>query len=123
MNALKNDETSLILITHDMGVIWEMCDRIIVMYASKIVEEGSVESVFENPRHPYTKALLQSIPVISKSGGRLSTIEGQVPSPLNYPQGCRFNDRCPMRMERCESAEPPLVEVENDARVACFLHQ
>ena len=122
MNTMIKNDTSLLLITHDMGVIWEMCDRVIVMYASKIVEKGSVEDVFGNPLHPYTKALIQAMPSVSVDTERLTTIDGQVPSALNYPRGCNFSDRCPKVMERCRADQPMLVDKGDDRSVACFLY-
>ena len=105
-----------------MGVIWEMCDRVIVMYASKIVEEGPVDEIFDNPRHPYTRALLNSMPSLSSNKNRLDAIDGQVPSPLNYPKGCHFSDRCPSVMDRCRLQKPPLNRHDGEGRVACFLY-
>ena len=122
MNEMTNNNTSLLLITHDMGVIWEMCDRVVVMYASRIVEDGPVEEIFNNPRHPYTRALLNSMPSLSSKKKRLDAIEGQVPSPLNNPKGCHFNDRCPSAMERCRLQSPSLVEHDGGGHVACFLY-
>ena len=122
MNGMKDNDTSLLLITHDMGVIWEMCDRVIVMYASKIVEEGMVESVFRNPAHPYTKALLDSMPSLTTGKKRLNAIKGQVPSPLNHPPGCNFAERCPSCLSRCRTEEPVFKAIGDGKHVACFLH-
>jgi oligopeptide/dipeptide ABC transporter ATP-binding protein len=123
MNKMIDSDMSLILITHDMGVIWEMCDRVIVMYASKIVEEGLVKEVFDNPLHPYTQALLKSMPSLAIAGERLSTIEGQVPSPLNFPRGCHFHDRCPFAMDRCSKDRPELLNITPEHLAACFLNE
>lgn len=128
----RRAHTSILLITHDMGVIWEMCDRVLVMYASRIVEEGNRDDIFSRPKHPYTIALLEAIPKLSatppiptskgdKGGCRLKTIPGQVPSALNYPSGCHFFDRCPDAFDRCRDEKPKLVNLGNRHRAACFL--
>ena len=122
MNDMKDNNTSLLLITHDMGVIWEMCDRVLVMYASNIVEEGPVKEVFNNPVHPYTQALLNSMPSLSKNADRLNAVEGQVPSPLHYPKGCHFSDRCPSAFDRCNSQKPVLKNINDHQKSACFLY-
>ncbi len=118
--GMKTAHTSLLLITHDMGVIWELCDRVIVMYASHIVEEGEKSDLFREPRHPYTRGLLQAMPRLDEDTDRLDAIEGQVPSPLHYPLGCNFQDRCPIAIDRCRAEVPPLVTLPSGRRVACF---
>lgn len=95
IKEMRQEKTSILLITHDMGVIWEMCDRVVVMYASRIAEEASKDDIFIKPAHPYTQGLLNSIPKLTADSGRLEAIPGQVPSPFNYPAGCHFRDRCP----------------------------
>ncbi len=112
---------SIILITHDFGVVSQLAQRVAVMYAGKIVEEGSVEDIFRDPQHPYTQLLILSIPGIKvKRGGRLESISGAVPNPLRFPSGCRFHPRCPYAMEICRQKAPP--EIEKDGRrVSCFL--
>jgi peptide/nickel transport system ATP-binding protein/oligopeptide transport system ATP-binding protein len=120
MLALKGRNSSILLITHDMGVVWELCSRVIVMYASRIVEEGPVTAVFEKPLHPYTRGLLNSIPGRQQRGRRLESIPGQVPSPLNYPVGCHFCDRCPLAFERCRRESPELSALGENRRAACF---
>jgi oligopeptide/dipeptide ABC transporter ATP-binding protein len=117
---MRRQDTSMLLITHDMGVIWEMCSRVAVMYASEIVETGSVEQVFNDPIHPYTKALLAVIPGKAKPGAALPAIPGQVASPLAYPKGCHFQDRCRYTYERCRREHPPLY-AHGDRTVRCFL--
>ncbi len=122
IREMRQLHTALLLITHDMGVIWEMCDRVIVMYASRIVEEGRLEDVFANPIHPYTKGLLDSIPRLSgEKGVRLKAIPGNVPSPLEYPSGCHFRDRCAFAFERCALETPYPVLIEQGHSAACFL--
>jgi peptide/nickel transport system ATP-binding protein/oligopeptide transport system ATP-binding protein len=118
---MRQEETSILLITHDMGVIWEMCDRVVVMYASRIAEEAAKDDIFASPAHPYTRGLLQSIPKLAVDTDRLQAIPGQVPSPLNYPSGCHFRDRCPHAFDRCAHENPPLIELSNGHRSACWI--
>jgi len=122
IREMKQERTAILLITHDMGVVWEMCDRVLVMYASKIVEEGSVQEIFSEPAHPYTLGLLKSIPRLSDGkGGPLDAIPGMVPSSGNYPSGCRFRDRCTYAFERCEKEMPELLGVSTRHKAACFV--
>jgi peptide/nickel transport system ATP-binding protein/oligopeptide transport system ATP-binding protein len=121
IREMKQASTAILLITHDMGVVWEMCDRVLVMYAARIVEAGTREEIFEKPAHPYTRGLLRSIPRLTDKPERLATIGGMVPSPLHYPAGCRFNDRCPHVFDRCRREAPGLLEVSEGHRAACFL--
>ncbi|MDA3799108.1 MAG: ABC transporter ATP-binding protein [Kiritimatiellae bacterium] len=110
IKELKADNTSIILITHDMGVINEMCDRVVVMYASEIVEIAEKDQLFAEPKHPYTQALLQSIPGLYKRIETLKTIPGQVPAPVNYGDYCRFNERCEFVFDKCRKVHPDLIE-------------
>jgi len=122
LQEVRQGHTALLLITHDMGVIWEMCDRVIVMYASRIVEEGRREVIFTNPAHPYTAGLLDSIPRLSQNkAARLKAIPGNVPSPLEYPSGCNFRDRCAFAFERCALETPYPLLIHEDHSAACFL--
>lgn len=121
IREMRKSRTAVLLITHDMGVIWEMCDRVIVMYASRIVEEGSRNDIFSKPAHPYTIGLLKSIPRLSGDAGRLKAIPGYVPSPYNYPSGCHFRDRCPDAFDRCKKEIPEFVDLGQGHRAACFL--
>jgi peptide/nickel transport system ATP-binding protein/oligopeptide transport system ATP-binding protein len=120
---MKKKDTSLLLITHDMGVIWEMCNRVIVMYASRIAEQGPLQQIFDTPSHPYTQGLLKAIPAYAGRSGRLFTIEGQVPAPIDYPQGCHFADRCPSVFDRCRTEQPQLYPVADGHQAACFLKE
>ena len=120
IKEMKQTTTSMLLITHDMGVIWEMCDRVIVMYASKIMEQGSIDHIFSKTAHPYTKGLLESIPGLNMKKERLKSIPGQVPSPLFYPKGCNFNNRCSIAGEKCQTEKPKLKEIEPGHMAACF---
>ena len=113
--------TSIIFISHDLGVIAQLCDRIIVMYAGRVVEQGDIYTVFKEPKHPYTRALLASVPSRSKQGQRLATIPGRVPNLSNMPAGCKFSDRCTMAKEICRLMEPEIV-MDNDVRVRCFAY-
>ncbi len=116
MDGLKEKTgTAIILITHDLGVVAQACDRVIVMYAGQVVETGSVRDIFHRPRHPYTRALLDSMPKPGASGHqtRLPAIEGMVPSLFDLPEGCRFADRCSFRKPDCEAKLPELVSLES----------
>ncbi|MCC6055886.1 MAG: ABC transporter ATP-binding protein [Desulfurococcaceae archaeon] len=117
----KAYKMSLILITHNMGIVAEMADRVYVMYAGKVVEEGLVEQVFYNPQHPYTKLLLRAVPNPLKKIEKLEYIPGTVPLLTNPPPGCRFHPRCPFVMDICRKEEPQLVGVEKGHGVACWL--
>jgi oligopeptide/dipeptide ABC transporter ATP-binding protein len=114
-------DLSLLLITHDLGVIAETADRVAVMYAGRIVEEGPVRPILRDPHHPYTRGLLASIPGRSR-GTRLRAIEGAVPNPGELPPGCAFNPRCPDRFEPCTGAPPPDYTVGADHKAKCYLH-
>jgi peptide/nickel transport system ATP-binding protein len=111
---------AIMLITHDLGVVAEMADRVIVMYAGQIVEEAPVGVLFSRPEHPYTVGLLGSIPRLDKKRGRLPAIEGTVPSPMAMPPGCRFAPRCPFAEDRCRAEAPPLKPVGADHWARCW---
>jgi peptide/nickel transport system ATP-binding protein/oligopeptide transport system ATP-binding protein len=112
---------SMMLITHDLGVVAEMCDDVVVMYAGRVVERGPVDEVFGTPQHPYTEALLQSIPLLGMTQAeKLRVIRGTVPSPLDWPQGCRFEPRCDYAFAKCAEAFPPLFPVDRQES-ACWL--
>jgi peptide/nickel transport system ATP-binding protein len=112
--------TAIMLITHDLGVVAEMADYVVVMYAGKVVEETSVLELYKNPTHPYTIGLLQSKPVINRETDKLYSIPGQVPNPLNMPTGCYFNPRCGRATDKCREAQPTLEEVKPGHKVACW---
>jgi oligopeptide/dipeptide ABC transporter ATP-binding protein len=114
--------TALLLITHNMGVIARMCDRVAVMYAGEIVEEAPVDELFARARHPYTQGLLRSIPRADQARGRLSTLPGAPPDLAALPPGCRFRERCAHAQPRC-ATHPPLVDVAADHRARCWLAQ
>jgi peptide/nickel transport system ATP-binding protein len=115
-------DAAVLLITHDMGVVAETCDRVIVMYLGKIVEEASVTDLFDAPKHPYTQGLLGSIPKIDEKQDWLEAIPGTIPNPLELPPGCRFSNRCPKVMDVCRRVSPELREVGPGHRVACHLY-
>lgn len=122
MRALREKiNTSIILITHDMGVVAEMVDTVAVMYAGQIVEYADVHQIFADPKHPYTRGLLDSIPVLGEIVDELATIPGTVPSLINPPQGCRFADRCSRRFARCDDPVP-MFELEGGRQVRCWLY-
>lgn len=123
----KTRKLAILLITHDLGVVAETADRVCVMYTGKIVEESNVDQIFEEPKHPYTKGLLNSVPKLSEKKligeNRLSTIEGTVPSPTSLPDGCHFAPRCEYKKEICTHGEIPLYEIENSIKVRCVLYK
>ncbi|CAB1059824.1 Oligopeptide ABC transporter, ATP-binding protein OppD (TC 3.A.1.5.1) [Olavius sp. associated proteobacterium Delta 1] len=125
MQRLKQEfKSAIVLITHDLGVIAEMASRVVVMYAGKVVEEAPVIALFKDPRHPYTRGLLGSIPVIGRkeqTGRLLQEISGIVPSPANMPLGCRFHPRCSQAMDKCHQEEPPMTRLAEHRRVSCWL--
>ncbi|UCE16296.1 MAG: ABC transporter ATP-binding protein [Candidatus Bathyarchaeota archaeon] len=123
MKALRKDfGASILLIGHDLGVISELCDKIAVMYAGKIVENSDLTGIFKKPKHPYTQALLESIPRLDVETERLRIIPGTVPRLINPPSGCRFHPRCEHAMKICSEQEPLLTEIEKEHTVACHLY-
>jgi oligopeptide/dipeptide ABC transporter ATP-binding protein len=119
-NLKKKINMSIMLITHDLGVVAEMADSVVVMYAGQVVEQGDVYTIFENPKHPYTEGLLKSMPSAEKRVGKLYAIEGVVPNPLNLPQGCRFAARCEYATTLCYNAMPEIQKVGNEEAVRCW---
>ena len=121
-DLLKNFKAAIMFITHDLGVIANMADDVIVMYLGKIVESGDVKEIFSNPKHPYTRGLMKSIPSLDAvEKERLIPIKGVVPDPFDIPKGCSFEPRCPHGMEICIKQQPPTREVTPGHRVACWL--
>ncbi|MBW7874386.1 MAG: ABC transporter ATP-binding protein [Candidatus Cloacimonetes bacterium] len=115
----KQSDMSILLITHDLSVVAEVCDRVVVMYGSRIVETATVLDLFERPLHPYTIGLFESIPRVDDDKPRLTPIPGFVPNPLYFPSGCKFHNRCPRADNRCTVEEPELREVVSGHKVAC----
>jgi oligopeptide/dipeptide ABC transporter ATP-binding protein len=122
LNDLRlNLSTSIVLITHDLGIIAEMCDAVAVMYAGVIVEYAYTDKLFANPLHPYTQGLLKAIPSLTVQQRKLETIAGTVPNLVNPPNGCRFHPRCPFAFELCRREKPSLITVERNHQIACHL--
>ena len=123
----SESNTAVILITHDLGVVAEMADRVAVMYAGEIVEETDVRTIFKSPKHPYTEGLIASIPVLGQLADELETIPGVVPNLIDLPSGCRFAARCKARVENdlsiCEEQVPDLIDIAPDHKVRCWLYQ
>lgn len=115
--------TSVIFITHDLGVVSELCDTVIVMYTGHIVEQAPAKELFEDPKHPYTKGLLHAIPRITKDRKPLETIEGAVPNPTERMEGCSFSPRCPYAMERCKKEAPPERAISSKRQVRCWMYE
>ena len=113
-------ETSMILITHDLGVVAQVCDKVAIMYAGEIVEYGTLEDVFEHTAHPYTKGLFGSIPDLDHDTERLQPIAGLMPDPTQLPLGCSFGPRCPKCCQQCQLENPPLREIRPGHMVKCF---
>lgn len=119
----KEFSSSLIMITHNLGIVSELCDRVAVMYAGQIIELGSVAQVFKKPMHPYTVGLLDSLPSITDKKDRLNVIPGLIADPSNLPKGCKFCDRCSFVMDICYQEEPPMIQVGSNHQVACFKYE
>lgn len=121
LRTLKDKiNSSIMLITHDLGVIAEMADYVVVMYAGRVVEKGTVEEIFENPCHPYTKGLMASKPVIGKKVEKLYSIPGKVPNPVNMPDYCYFRDRCEMNLPECDGKYPCEISISETHKVSCY---
>ncbi|PUA36174.1 peptide ABC transporter ATP-binding protein [Paenibacillus elgii] len=124
MKKLKDEnDMSIMLITHDLGVVAEMCDRVIVMYAGRVVEEGNVLDIFDDPQHPYTKGLIHSVPKLRQNHRRLESIPGNVPDLTNMPTGCKFAPRCSEVMDICREREPQLVQTTGGRKCRCWLYE
>ncbi len=124
MNKLKQEnDMGIIMITHDLGVVAEVCNRVMVMYAGKVVEEAEVVELFKNPKHPYTKGLLHSIPKLGGAKKTLGSIPGTVPAPDNMPVGCRFADRCSEVMDICREKQPSTYKITENHTTSCWLFE
>lgn len=119
----KEQGTAIMMITHDLGVVAEICDRVVVMYSGKVVEEGDVRTILKNPKHPYTKGLIRSLPKIHQKEERLYSIPGQVPKPGSVKTGCRFAKRCESVFSRCYVEDPELLALEDGHHCRCFLYE
>lgn len=123
-NIKEKLNTSIMMITHDLGVVAEMCDKVLVMYAGKIIEVAEVVELFKNPKHPYTIGLLKSKPALGKNKDkRLYSIPGQVPNPIGMPDSCYFSDRCEKVCDKCRTQIPPLIELNSGHSIACWLYK
>ena len=123
MNKLKSElEMSIVMITHDLGVVSEVADKVLVMYAGKVVEYSDVKSLFNNPQHPYTKGLIESIPKLNEEQSELPIIPGAVPNPEDMPKGCRFATRCPHARSTCFEEVPPLIDTIDGHKVGCWIY-
>lgn len=123
MQQLKQElQTAIIMITHDLGVVAEVCDRVVVMYAGRVVEEGEVKEIFRNPKHPYTIGLMRSIPSLTEERKRLYAIKGTVPQPEQMPGGCRFAPRCEFAKPECLEQQPPKVDLNGQHSTSCWLY-
>ncbi len=116
-------DTSILLITHDLGVVSEIAERVLVMYCGQVVEEALVDDLFHAPKHPYTKGLISSIPSVEDDQERLQSIKGNVPPPEHFPAGCRFAPRCPHAFDRCHQEIPQLLKQDENRFVRCFLYE
>ncbi len=114
--------TSILIITHNLGVIAEMCDRVAVMYAGNIVEQADIMTLFESPKHPYTRALLAAVPKVGAKKGELESITGMVPSLITPPPGCKFHPRCPHAMDICRKKFPQMIKIGKEHLVSCHLY-
>ncbi len=124
INELKNKlHTSMLLITHDLGVVAQNCDRVAIIYAGEIVEEGDLHQVFKKTAHPYTIGLLGSIPSLSEEVERLNPVNGMMPDPTNLPKGCKFSPRCQYATERCKTEQPEIRDIGNGHLVRCFMKE
>ena len=121
MKAIKKDrDMSIIMITHDLGIVYDFCDRVVVMYTGEVVESAPVKELFATPLHPYTEGLIGALPRLGQPTERLSAIEGMVPDAGDMPQGCHFHPRCPYATERCRAEHPPLTTLPDGRQVRCF---
>jgi len=118
----KEFHTSILLITHDLGVVAELCDRVAVMYAGSIVEEARVEEIFADAKHPYTRGLWEAIPLVDQEKETLAVIPGTVPDLSHPPKGCKFHPRCTFRFAPCDQTPPPLFQLSPGHLVSCFLY-
>jgi oligopeptide/dipeptide ABC transporter ATP-binding protein len=124
MKKLQEEKgTAIWLITHNLGLIAEMCDRVAVMYAGYIVEMGTTELIFDNPDHPYTRGLMKAIPKLTENRKKLDIIKGNVPNLITPPSGCRFHPRCEYAIETCKAKPPPLIEQEKNHFIACYRYK
>ncbi len=124
MQKIQKDKgMGILLITHDLGVVAEICSRVVVMYAGKVVEEAPVKELFKNPQHPYTQGLIASVPKLGSGVKVLPSIPGSVPDLSSMPKGCRFAPRCKHCMDKCKTEQPPLVQISENQKISCWLSE
>jgi len=124
MKKLRDEfHTSMLLITHDLGIVAEVCDKVAIMYAGSVVEYADVASLFSDPKHPYTRGLMSSIPSLDEEVTRLRPIKGLMPDPTNLPTGCRFHPRCPMAQPICSQQRPKQTQLKDGHEVSCFIYE
>ncbi len=123
MDLRRRLNLTLLFISHDLSVVRHICDRVVIMYLGRVVEEAKTTELFARPRHPYTAALLDEVPRIDRRNRRFNTIKGEIPSPINPPSGCHFHPRCPFAFDRCRTEVPQLVQIEGGHRSACHLNE
>lgn len=122
MIELQNKyNTSMIMITHDLGIVAEICDHVAIMYAGSVIEYGTVEKLYTDPKHPYTKGLFASIPTLDADEESLHVIKGTPPNPVDLPTGCKFHPRCEFATERCKCEVPKMIDLDDSHCVSCFL--
>ena len=119
----KEYSTSLLMITHNLGIISELCEKVAVMYAGRIIEYGTVQEVFHHPMHPYTEGLLGALPSLDSDKSELTAIPGTIANASNLPDGCRFHPRCVSCREQCRKQQPAMVQINDDHYVECFAHE
>lgn len=122
MDLRRDTGTTWLFISHDLGVVQHICDRVLIMYLGRVVESAPTEQLFSQPQHPYTQALLNDLPRLDRRQRSFKPVSGEIPSPLNPPPGCHFHPRCPRAGQRCSSEQPPLIELSGGRRAACHLH-
>ncbi len=120
---IRKYEMSVLLITHDLGVVAEVCDEVAVIYSGRVIEIGTADDVFNRTLHPYTEGLFNSIPNLRERGEELQPIRGMMPDPMNLPKGCAFAERCPYQVEQCLTTQPILKEISPNHKVACFVRE
>jgi oligopeptide/dipeptide ABC transporter ATP-binding protein len=118
----RESKSSIILITHDLATVAQICSRLLVMYAGRIVEKAPIKTFYKNPAHPYSMGLIKSVPVLGRRADRLDSIDGQPPSLLDLPPGCRFSARCTKAKKICFESYPPEISLEEDHKVSCWLY-
>ena len=113
---------SIMLITHDLGVVASMCDYVVVMYAGRVIEQGTVQEIFKAPKHPYTIGLIKSLPIMNTESDKLYSIPGNVPNPINMPKHCYFKNRCEQCIDKCSGEYPSIINLTDTHKISCHLY-